>query len=80
MGDKRLKAMIDICTNKVCIDIPEDGICHIQTQEGFPICGCCPASDSLACSQCGGDAGGGICNGTGSTTVAYQGCSCDADN
>ena len=34
---------------------------------------------TIACSTCGGDAGGGICQGDGTTKVAYQGCPCSMD-
>lgn len=43
------------------------------------MCGCCDSSITIACSACGGDAGGGICQGTGSTSIAYQGCPCSTD-
>ncbi|KAG4433054.1 hypothetical protein IFR05_011448 [Cadophora sp. M221] len=67
------------CTDRACIDVPKSGICNIQTQEGFPICGCCDLSVTLSCNACGGDAGGGICEGTGASGIAYQGCSCSVD-
>ena len=67
------------CADKACIDIPAQGVCNIQTTDGFPICGCCDA-EPIACSACGGDAGGGICKGTGRRAVAYQGCPCQEDS
>jgi hypothetical protein len=67
------------CVDPACVDIPLDGVCHIQTASGFPICGCCPEFDNLACSQCGG-VSGGVCAGTGPTGIGYQGCSCSIDD
>ncbi|KAN0072409.1 hypothetical protein V8E54_009338 [Elaphomyces granulatus] len=67
------------CSEKSCIDIPAQGICNIQTQQGFPICGCCEEEEKVSCSSCGGDIGGGICKGTGSHGIAYQGCACTTD-
>lgn len=64
------------CSAKECVDIADQGLCHIQTQEGFPVCGCCEA-EQVSCSSCGGDAGGGICKGTGRTGKQFQGCTCN---
>ncbi|KAL2213208.1 hypothetical protein CC79DRAFT_1327084 [Sarocladium strictum] len=47
------------CFADECVGNPGPGLCNIQTQEGFPICGCC-TFDEVFCSACGGDAGGGI--------------------
>jgi hypothetical protein len=67
------------CTDEACIDIAASGVCHIQTQEGLPVCGCCDSQITLLCSACGGDAGEGICLGTGLTEISFQGCPCTAN-
>jgi hypothetical protein len=76
----RLKAGALVqCTDKACVDIPDQGVYHIQTQTSFPICGCRDA-DTIARSACGGDAWGGICKGTGKTGLGYQGCPCSTSS
>ena len=79
VGHKSNQMRTDTCSEKSCIDIPAQGICNIQTQQGFPICGCCEEEENVSCSSCGGDIGGGICNGTGLNGIAYQGCACTTD-
>ena len=69
----------DTCSEELCSNIPAQGICYIRTQQGFEPCGCCEATEEVACSSCGGDIGGGICKGNGLSGIAYQGCNCTLD-
>jgi hypothetical protein len=61
-------------------DTAHSGLCDLRTDIGnglYRFCACCPEIQSLDCSSCGGDSGGGRCTGLEQYTgYQYYNCYC----